>query len=473
MDGQANSLVPLALMAWFPATLAFFVLFPARRAVVLSFVAGWMFLPVIEYYIVHLPTFDKTTVISLAVLLGVLLFDTGRLLGFRPRWLDIPMLVVCCCPLCSSITNGLGLGDGLSESIKETMLWGLPWFIGRLYFTEPGALRELAVGIFVGGLVYAPLCLYETRMSPLLHYQLYGFHQHSVFQHMRYGGWRPMVFMQHGLMVGLFMAAATLSGLWLHRSGSLRNLFGIPLPVFFIALFATTLMIKSVGAIALLLAGVAVLYCVQYLKSSLPVFALAAVVLAYVLIRMTGAVSSNDLVATANAALGVERAQSLESRLTNEDMLTVRALERPVFGWGGWGRARIRDEWGQDVTITDSLWIIVLGNKGLLGLTGLLLALLLPTLLLPLRIPARLWGHPEAGACAVLAVILLLWTLDCLLNAMINPIYLLIAGGLGAFEEPEPACESEQDDFAEDDPGPLSAGNASDTQLPWSPEHNA
>lgn len=482
MEGYVNSLTPLALMGWFPATLAFFVLFPACRAVTVSFIAGWMFLPVIEYKIAAFPPFDKTAVISLAVLLGVLLFDTGRLLRFRPRWLDIPMLVVCLCPMGSSLSNDLGPGDGLTESLKETMLWGLPWLIGRLYFTEPKALRELAVGLFVGGLVYAPLCLWEIRMSPQLHYQMYGFHQHSVFQHMRYGGWRPMVFMQHGLMVGLFMTAATLSGLWLDRSGSLKTLFGIPLPVFaitlfdsprsrnhhgfelrlpvlVIALFATTLLIKSVGAILLLLAGVGVLYCVQYLRSSLPVLALAAVAVAYVLVRMTGAISSNDLVAAADAALGAERAQSLESRLTNEDMLTVRALQQPLFGWGGWGRARIHDEWGQDITITDSLWIIVLGNKGLVGLTGLLLALLLPTLLFPRHVPARLWGEAEAGACAVLAVILLLWTVDNLLNAMINPIYLLIAGGLGAFEITEPATESEPDSVAEYGPKPVSADN--------------
>jgi len=68
-----------------------------------------------------------------------------------------------------------------------------------------------------------------------------------------------------------------------------------------------------------------------------------------VLVRITGAVPSADLVAAAGTALGADRAQSLESRLTNEDMLTVRALERPAFGWGGWGRARIKDEWGQDI----------------------------------------------------------------------------------------------------------------------------
>jgi hypothetical protein len=190
---------------------------------------------------------------------------------------------------------------------------------------------------------------------------------------------------------------------------------------------------------------------VQFLRSGLPVLALAALALAYILVRMTGVIPSGVLVATANATLGAERAQSLESRLINEDMLTGRALERPVAGWGGWGRARIHDESGQDVTITDSLWIIFLGNKGLLGLTGLMLALLLPVVLLPLRIPVRLWANPDAGACAALAVILLLWAVDNLLNGMINPVYLLIAGGLGALTDAGDIYGEEDEENAGED----------------------
>ncbi len=457
MEGHINSLVPLAFMGWFPATFAFFVLLPARRAVILSFVAGWMFLPNYDYKISSLPNIDKTAVICLAVLAAMFFLDTRRLLRFRPRWIDLPMLLLCCGPFASSLTNGLGPKDGVYESVHEILLWGLPWLIGRMYFTDLESLRDLAVGIFIGGLVYAPLCLLEMRIGPQLNFRVYGFNQHSFLQHIRYGGYRPMVFMQHGLMVGLFMSAATLSGAWLWRSGSLRQIFGIPLPVFVIPLFCTTILVKSVGAIGLMFAGMAVLYGVRYLRSTLPVAAFAAAILVYIAVRMTGVIPSSVLVATANAALGAERAQSLESRLINEDMLTTRALEQPVFGWGGWGRARIKDASGKDVTITDSLWIIYLGNKGLVGLAGLFLALLLPPLLLTRRLPARYWTHPDAGACAVLAVVLMLWAADNLLNAMINPVYLLIAGGLGAFEEIEAVCEDAEDEADGDECPPTPA----------------
>lgn len=431
MEGQANILVPIALIGWVPLTWVLFLLLPARRAVVVSFLAGWMFLPVIAYKIPLVPDFDKTIIIGLAVLLSILLFDTGRLLRFRPRWHDIPIIVLCLCPIASSITNDLGARDGLRESLHELLFWGVPYFVGRLYFTEPDALRELAVGLFIAGLVYALLCLYEIRMSPQLHYIVYGFHQHSFFQHIRYNGWRPMVFMQHGLMVGLFMSAATLCGIWLRRAGSLRDLFGFPLLLFVVPLAVTTILVKSVGAIVLLFAGAAVLYAVTLLRSYVPFVLLAAVPVVYVLVRVTGVIPSADLIDAAGATLGGERAQSLESRLVNEDMMTGRALERPFFGWGGWGRVRIHDESGQDVTITDSLWIITLGNKGLVGLVALMAVVLLPALVLTARLPVGLWVDPRAGAVAALAVVLVLWMIDSVLNAMIDPVFLLVAGGLG------------------------------------------
>jgi hypothetical protein len=450
MEAQANILVPTALIGWVPFTFVLFFLLPGRRAVLVSYLAGWMFLPVMTYKFPLVPDFDKTIVLALAVFLPVLFFDVGRIARFRLRWHDIPMVILCLCPVVSSVSNDLGLRDGLRDALHEVLVWGIPYFLGRLYFTDPDALFELAVGIFIAGLVCAPMCLYEIRMSPQLHNMVYGFHQHSFFQHIRYGGYRPMVFMQHGLMVGLFMSAATLCGIWLRRAGSLRGLFGLPLLVFIIPLVATDVLIKSVGAIVLLFVGVAVLYAVTLLRSRVPFLFLAVVPVIYVLVRATGVIPSADLVGAAAATLGAERAQSLESRLVNEDMMTGHALQRPFFGWGGWGRARIHDDEGNDVTITDSLWMITLGNKGLLGLIALMAALLLPALRSSARMPVGLWADPHMGAVAALAVVLLLWLTDNVLNAMINPIYLLVAGGLGGLAGVDAGAEA-----AADNCGPL------------------
>jgi len=51
----------------------------------------------------------------------------------------------------------------------------------------------------------------------------------------------------------------------------------------------------------------------------------------------------------------------------------------------------------------------------------------------------------------------MLWSIDNLLNAMINPVYLLIAGGLAAFEEVEEVCDDGEDAPEEEDSTPESS----------------
>lgn len=430
MDGTPNFLVPLAFLAWFPITGALFLCLPPRRAVLISLLAGWLFLPVMEYEIKLIPEFNKTAVINLSLIFAIVTFDTRGLMQFRPRWFDFPIVLFCMAPLLSSMSNGLGVYDGISESFRQLIHWGIPYCIGRIYFSDLRSIRDVAVGVFIAGLVYVPFCLFEIRMSPQLNMIVYGYHQHSFLQHMRFGGWRPMVFMDHGLMLSTFMASATLCGVWLWRSKSLPVLFRIPLYVFVLALAMTTLMTKSVGAIILLLVGLLVFFTACGARSRLPYLSAAVIPIAYVLIRTTAGWSADTLVDTARWAVGEERAQSLAFRLHNEDALTERALERPGLGWAGWGRARIRDQYGRDLTITDSLWIIILGNNGIFGLTCLLLTMVIPLVLLPQRIPLHLWTHPRAGAPAVLAILLIIWLNDSLLNAMLSPFYPLLIGTL-------------------------------------------
>src|SRR5262249_17761958 len=152
------------------------------------------------------------TATCLSALLGVAIFDTRRLISFRPGWADLPMGIWCVCPLFSSITNDLGAYDGFSSVYYQTVTWGVPYLLGRIYLTDLLGMFELAVAVFLGGLIYVPLCVIEIRFSPQLHTWVYGFHQHSFEQTLRFGGFRPVVFMEHGLMVGMWMSMATMAG---------------------------------------------------------------------------------------------------------------------------------------------------------------------------------------------------------------------------------------------------------------------
>ena len=51
------------------------------------------------------------------------------------------------------------------------------------------------------------LVIWEARMSPQINQQLYGFFAHDWLQHIR-NGFRPIIFLAHGLRVGIFLAMA-------------------------------------------------------------------------------------------------------------------------------------------------------------------------------------------------------------------------------------------------------------------------
>lgn len=422
-----NLFVHVALLGWIPFVLALFLLLPPRRAVIAAFVGAWLFLPVAGYSLSGLPNYTKMSATCAGVLLAVALFDPDRLLAFRPRLIDLPMALWCLCPFASSLSNNLGAYDGFSAAFAQTVTWGLPYLIGRIYFTDLPALRELAIGIFIGGLLYIPLCLFEVRMSPKLHYMLYGFHP-TWGNTLRFGGWRPMVFMQDGLMVGMWMTAASLVGAYLALSGSLKRLLGFPILWFLLPLLLTTILCKSTGALLLLLLGLAVLLLSRWLQTSLLLLVLLLLSPAYIAARASGQWAGESLVSLAQSVAGEGRGKSLEFRLKNEDLLTQKALQRPLLGWGGWGRARVYNEQGKDISITDGLWIITLGNYGFLGVCALTCSLLLPALLLCLQQPPGRWDTPHFAPVTALAVLLVLYMLDCLPNGMVNPVFILLAG---------------------------------------------
>jgi O-antigen ligase len=80
--------------------------------------------------------------------------------------------------------------------------------------------------------------------------------------------------------------------------------------------------------------------------------------------------------------------------------------------------------------IPDQMWVIALGQFGIIGLIALTTSLLMPIWLLMQRIPVQYWKTPGAAAVAALAMLLTLHMCDNLFNAMVNPIFIICCGGL-------------------------------------------
>ena len=427
-----TALIYITMFGWIPFVLALFALMPPRRAVITALIVAWLFLPMTSFRFPGVPDYSKVSATSVAVLLGVMIFDSGRLLSFRFSFLDLPMLLWCLAPSCASISNALGLYDALSVFLTMLVTWGLPYLVGRLYFSDEAGLKELVIGLFIGGLVYAPFCLWEIRMSPRLHQTVYGFRQHAFGQTKRLGGYRPMVFMQHGLMVAMWMAVTSLAGFWLWYTGALTKLrnYGIGWPVAILS--ATAVLCKSSAALLLLLFGSFALVAVRRLRTTALLIVMVAAAPAYMLARTVGGWSGRSLISAAES-VSEAQAESLRTRIDSEDILMAKAADQPYFGWGGWGRGMVKDKHGQYAAIPDGLWIITLSKHGAFGVATLTLTLLFPAFVLVKKVPLRLLGSAEMAPPAIVAVLSMMYMLDCLLNAMVNPVFAAAIAGLTGY----------------------------------------
>ena len=150
----------------------------------------------------------------------------------------------------------------------------------------------------------------------------------------------------------------------------------------------------------------------------------------YILTRINGIWDGRNLSNYVAEKFSPVRAQSLQFRFDNETMLIVKAMQGTVFGWGGYGRSRVYDEKGKDLSVTDGLWIITLGQNGLYGLIMLTTTIQLPVVFFALRFKPEVWNKKALAGPAVMAIFLALTMIDNLLNAMVNPIYMLFSGGL-------------------------------------------
>lgn len=427
-------LVPITLLGWIPCVLVIFSLLKPRQAVAVSFALAWCFLPVAGYSIRGLPDYTKMTATCYGVLLGTGLFHASAFTRLRPRWIDLPMVVWCLVPLASSVSNGLGVYDGLSGVVSQTTMWGLPYLIGRLHFTQIEHLREIAQAIVTFALVYVPLCLFEIRMSPQLHRIFYGFHQHIFEQTIRFGGYRPMVFMNHGLQLSMWMGMGLLicAAMWWHAKSRTMRFFGMMLPTALLCgtLGVTFVLIKSMGAMVLAAGGIGAIVASRALKTPLPMMAIALCCVLYIGLRATNSWSGEGLVELA-ADIDEGRAASLEFRMHNENILGEKARQRPWFGWGGWGRNRVYDEEGNDVSITDGLWMIAFGINGTVGLVSLYSSMLLGPTLLVWRCHPRRWAsEPATAVAAALAVACLIEATDSLPNGMQIPVMTMALGAV-------------------------------------------
>jgi hypothetical protein len=274
--------------------------------------------------------------------------------------------------------------------------------------------------------------LIEVRLSPQINTWVYGFFQHDFSQMMRYGGFRPVVFLPHGLWAAFFALMTLVAAVGLWRFGPPQRRASYMAAAGYLGV--VLLLCKSAAVVvyaALLLPTVRLLSVRHQIRIAA---ALALFAVLFPLLRGADLVPVDWVVAQAEA-VSEERAGSLQFRIDNEDALLARASERPLFGWGGWGRNLIHDPYsGELVSTTDGRWIIVIGTLGWCGYVVEFGLLALPLVLLARqvrRVPAPAIS-PYVGP---LALILGINMIDMLPNATLIPFTWLLAGAMLGYAE--------------------------------------
>lgn len=439
-DGYSVSFItPILLFGWVPFTVFLFFIIPPRKALLFSIVAGFLFLPMARYDVIGLGYFDKKSSIGLGILIGSILSGMVEKKPFRLNWIDLPMIVwVFFSPLATSLSNGLGIYDGISGGIQNYFHWGVYYWSGRRYFFEKGFLRDLIWFVLAGGFIYVFLIMYEVRMSPQLSNIVYGFFPHSWVQHWRYGGYRPIVFMQHGLMVALWMAITTTIAYWLWRTGEIVHVKGIPMVLIVFTMIFTTIICKSANGWVFLLLGILSFSIGKQgnLRKFLTFLILIPPV--YIILRISSIISIDLIQNIANIFFDDSRVVSLLVRLRQEMLFGTKAIQRPLLGWGGYNRGWPVDMYtGQRlVTAVDSLWVITFSSNGLVGLFGVFGSLGIGAW----KVLRKKSNHfhkintlsAESTYILILCIVVIFFMLDSLLNAMVNPVYILISGVLAS-----------------------------------------
>ncbi len=437
-----NFITIFALFSWPLVALLLYKTRPVGDATLWTILGGYMLLPaVVEVKFPMIPALDKTSIPNVAAFLGCILATPKTIrLWYGFGLVEICVLALVIGPFVTSelnadqvVVGGAVLPGATSYDAGSAVIFEiidlLPFFVGRQILRSALDTENILRVLLIAGIAYSPLILLEVRLSPQLHTWIYGYFPSSFAQALRDGGFRPVVFMGHGLLVSFFVLTTAIAAAAFWRTNTrVSRLIRMPLGGVTAYLSGVLILCKTLSALAY---GVVLVPLVRFAKPKLQVkiaVALVSVALLYPILRVENLVPT-DLILRLAASVSTERADSLNTRFTNEDQLLERASQRFLFGWGRFGRDRIYDDFGNDISLADGRWIITMGQFGLIGFLAEFGLLALPVFraLSALRLTP---SFNDKVFLAALTLILAINVFDLLPNSPLRPWTWLVAGAL-------------------------------------------
>ncbi|MEH2526199.1 MULTISPECIES: hypothetical protein [unclassified Bradyrhizobium] len=444
-SATANWLASIALLAWPAVALFLYRTRSFSEATVWTILGALLLLPSqVSIKLQMVPAIDKNSVANLSALAACLLLaPRTKRVGVSVGLAGLLAVIYILAPVATSALNndtviiggrllpGVGLYDGISALLSQLILL-LPFFIARRFLREAKDIEAIFFALALAGLIYSLPMLFEVRMSPQLSTWIYGYFPSSYAGEMRYGGFRPVVFMSNGISAAFFLSTSFLAAVVLSRVKSPIN--GLPATPVSVYLGAVLVLCKSAGA---LVYAVALGFLLRWIKPIVQVrvaVLLVSIAVLYPVLRMADLFPDKQLVEL-SATINQERADSLKFRFDQERTLLAHASERFMFGWGRYGRNRVYEESGTDVSITDGLWILTLGQFGFAGFIAQFGLLTIPVFRAA-RVLKQIGSAREKIFIAALAIIVAITAVEQLPNASITAwSWLLVGALLGRVEE--------------------------------------
>jgi hypothetical protein len=431
-----NAFAYLVLFSWPVVVLWFLIRYPTKKAIFTSIVLSTLLLPsAFSIDLPLLPPIDKDTITGLSIVF--FLFLLGKKFRIFQPGLSTKLFIGYFIVMAITVqlnTMPIFIGNKFLPGLKQydvfsfiirLILYTMPFYLGR-YFSNSLKDTEIFFKIMVTmALVYTLPMLFELKMSPQLHNIAYGYQPSQFVQQMRQDGYRPMVFVGHGLGLAFWMSTCVLAAAALLKN-KIRTTIVSPLTIVSY-LFVILMLCKTWSATAYAILGMVFIFKLRPSTQVKWSFILASLIILYPITKANSIFPEKEIISTISQ-YSPERAQSLEFRFQNENEILAHVLEKPFFGWGGWGRNRIYSEWdGRDLSVVDGRWIAELGTNGWIGFI-FCYAILLTPLYYALKTFKYIKEPKEQVFFAALAVILTICIIDSIPNTGMGPTHLFLAG---------------------------------------------
>ena len=432
-----NAFAYFIFFSWPIFVLWALIRYPVKKAIFISIVLSTLLLPsALDTNLPFLPPLDKDNIAGVSLVLFLLMlrkkfriFQPGLstklfvgyfiVIGITVQLNTMPIIIIG-----NKYLPGLTYHDTFSLIIRNIM-YTMPFYLGRYFSTSLKDTKLFFKIMVIMALVYTVPMLFELKMSPQLHYIAYGYQPSQFVQEIRENGYRPMVFVGHGLGLAFWMSTCVLAAVALLKNKIRATILSPAALVCY--LFIILIFCKTWSAIAYAILGTVFILKLRPATQVKWSLILSALVILYPVAKINSILPEKEIISVISQ-YNPERTQSLEFRFRNENEMLAHALERPYFGWGNWGRNRIYSDWdGRDLSVVDGRWIAELGTNGWIGFIFCYLILLTP--LYYARKTFKYIKEPEDQVFfASLAVILAICVMDSIPNTGMGPIHLFLSG---------------------------------------------